>query len=259
MGPRPNSGSRWVPMPQEGLILSDYNQMVRTPTGKEIHGMKTRRLSTILTSAYLSAMLASSVSPVRSDATFAATIDPTAARQAFQSAVNGLEATNWMAASATPSVSEPAPKVILVNNPAPKTDPTMTPELMARLIVFTQSVDKIGALNAPVCKILNLCDGTQNMPLKYCVSDSTDGEHFFGLRPDGGTKDILIVVRHGALMETYLTDKSGKLRAAAIQENGATRLIPNEKAAEKFKQEMTLFAGEAGALPPSGTALAGNS
>ena len=35
--------------------------MVRTPTGKEITGMKTRRLNTVLTSAYLSAMLAMSV------------------------------------------------------------------------------------------------------------------------------------------------------------------------------------------------------
>ena len=89
--------------------------------------MNTQRLTTILASAYVSAMLASSVAPIRSDATLAATIDPTAAQQAFQNAVNGLNVNGWLAASTTPS----APKVATATASATRltVDPVMTEEL----------------------------------------------------------------------------------------------------------------------------------
>lgn len=217
--------------------------------------MKTRSLSTILTSAYLSAVLATSVAPVRSDAALASTIDPMAAQKALCGAINGLDAVGWLAASTTASVSVPPVAVVT----PPPADPVMTAELMARLIKYTRAVEKTGALSAVVCKALDLCDGSKDMPLKYAVSDSTDGKHYFGLRPEAGSKDILIVVIRETTLEAYLTDKTGKLRAAAVSRDGTVSLITNESAAAKFKAELSLFAGEAGTLPPTGTAVARNS
>ena len=72
--------------------------------------MKTRRLTTILTSAYLSAMLATSVAPIRSDATLAATINPMAAQKALQNAVSSLNISGWTAAATvTPPAAQATP------------------------------------------------------------------------------------------------------------------------------------------------------
>ena len=73
------------------------------------------------------------------------------------------------------------------------------------------------------------------------------------------SKDIIFAVKHDTALEAYLTDKTGKLRAAAVLDKDGAHLITNEKAAAKFKAELSLFAGEAADLPPSGTAVPGNS
>jgi hypothetical protein len=222
--------------------------------------MNTRRLTTILTSAYVSAMLASSVAPIRSDATLAATIDPMAAQKALQSAVSGLDALGWLAASAaSPAVVQPTPK-ITPNNPPPKTDPIMTDELMARLIKFTRVDPAIGSMPPRVCAILDLCDGSKDMALAMAKGDRTDFEHYFTMPLGADSKNIILVVVHNPhLMYLYLTDKTGKLRAAVTSDEKSVRLIMNEKAAEAFKAELSMWAGEALTLPPAGAAAAGNS
>ncbi len=221
--------------------------------------MKSRRLATILTSAYLSAMLASSVAPIRSSATFAAAVDPLAAQKALQNAMNGLNAAGWAPASASTPVAVPPVVIASSDNPPPKPDPVMTEELMARLIKYTRSIQGTGTVTARICKVLDLCDGTKDMPLKLAKSDSTDGIHYFGLPLDVDSRDILIMVKHNTVVEAYLTDKTATLRAAAVLENGTAHLITNERAAEKFKAELSLFAGEAATLPPTGNAATGNS
>lgn len=182
--------------------------------------MKTRRLATILTLACLSTLLALSVASIGT--------------AGAQSATN-----------------------VSTNNPPPKVEPVMTEELMARLIKVTRDQEETGAVSARICKALDLCDGTKDMPMKLGSSDSTgDGTHYFGVPPQKDSNDILIMVKRERSLEAYLTDKTGKLRAAAISENGVARLITNEKAAEKFKAELALFAKEAADLPPTGTAAA---
>lgn len=102
--------------------------------------MKTRRLTTILTSAYVSAMLATSVAPIRSDATLAGTIDPLAAQKALQTAVSGLDAAGWLAAvAASPAAAQPTPKI----TPPPKADPLTTEEWIARLIKKISQVGRV--------------------------------------------------------------------------------------------------------------------
>lgn len=218
--------------------------------------MKTRRVAT---SACLSTLLAVSMTPL-SYATVGTPIHPLAAQQAFKSAANGFGAAGWAAPSAAEIGSIPMPES-KKSAPAsqPKSDPVMTDELMARLIKVTRSFVKIGSVAAPTCKVLDLCDGTAPMPLKMAEAEiMTDGaEHYFCIPPNGDSTNILILRKKIDVLESFLIDKTGKLRAAAVQTNGVARLITNEKAAEQFKKELALFAAEAAGLPPTGTAVAG--
>lgn len=153
---------------------------------------------------------------------------------------------------------QPTP-TILLNNPPPKADPVMTEELMARLIKHTRAVPETRSIFAELCVIFELCDGTKMMPMKMAMvqSDVSDDDHYFTLPLEADSTDILILVDHPFVLYAYLTDKTGKLRAAAIDDKNGVRLITNEKAAEKFRAELALFAKEAADLPPTGTA-AGN-
>jgi hypothetical protein len=221
--------------------------------------MKREALKPVLMSAVISAMLAPSSAPLRRDAIFASTFDPAAAQKALQTAVNGLETADW-APSATAYAADAAPaQVVAVDNPPRKSEPVMTEELMGRLIKYTRSLAEVGGVNSELCRVMDLCDGTKPLPLKLAESETApDGQHYFGLSPNVTNGDILIIVKHNTVLEAYLTDRTGKLRAAAVHENGSAHLITNEKAAEKFKKELSLFAGEAGSLPPTGTSVASN-
>ena len=225
--------------------------------------MKTRIATTILTSAYLSAMLASSVAPMRTNATFAAAVDPSAAEKALQNAISGLDAAGWAAAAsgAAPSAA-PEPKIVLAGDPQSKSEPVMNDELWARLVKFVRSLPEPGSVDARICKVLDLCDGTKAMPMKLGESEApVEGNHFIGIPLDPNSKDILLFVIHkgGTPVDAYLTDKSRTLRAAAVSQNGVARLITNEKAAAKFKAEMDMWAGEALTLPPTNAPAPGNS
>lgn len=126
----------------------------------------------------------------------------------------------------------------------------MTQELMARLVKYSRGTPDVFAMDGPVCKILDLCDGTQRMAIMICESDV--GGHFFGVPKDENLKDIVIFVRGGPNVATfYLTDKTGVLRAAAVSDSTGIRLITNAKAADGFNAEMKQFAIEAAVLPPT--------
>lgn len=132
----------------------------------------------------------------------------------------------------------------------------MNEELMGRLIKFPLDNKETGTLASHVCKILDLCDGTVDMPFKVSIADATEqnAKHYFGFNPATGPRDIFFVVitDEAVTLEAYLTDKTGRLRAAAISEKRIARLITNESAAAKFKAELALFAKEAAEqLPPT--------
>lgn len=220
--------------------------------------IKPHPIAAIVTSAYLSAMLTSSIAPVRTTATFAATIDPTVAQRALQNAISGLNAAGWAAAVAeSPSPSQATPNPVPVKV-APRIDPVMTDELMARLIKLAQEQKEPGIIPASICAIFKLCPGTAKMPVKMLETENPEG-HFFTMPWATGSTDIVILHKHDNVIDAYLTDKTYTLRAAAISDAAGARLILNEKAAEKFKAELSLLAKEAADLPPTGTAVAGNS
>lgn len=235
-------------MPQGGPRKAAYNSIMRK---------NTRALTTILTSAYLSAMLTSSVSPIRNSSIFAAAVDPTAPQQAFKNAVSGLDAAGWAAAVAgAPVPVPPAPK----NMPAApsQTDPVMNEDFMARLIAFTLAKGASTFLDQRVSKIFGINDGAAHAPIKQVAEPLPEGKHYLLLVD--GSKDVVIAFRRAdtGRVSFYLTDKTGVLRAAAIMHNGVW-LITNEQAAEDYKNELKLFARLAKDLPPTGAAVAGNS
>jgi len=212
-------------------------------------------------SAYLSAMLTSSVANVRGNVVLAGAIDPTAARQAFQSAVAGLNAEGWAAPAAIPATVA-VPAAVMSTIPALQAaEPVISEELMARLIKRTLASDKDASIRASVCRLFGMCDGTSGLPVKSIMTTRPDGRRYIELPLKEGSKDIVVTFTNETTMEFYLTDKSGNLRAAAILGDEAIglRLITNEQAAEKFKAHMQLLAKLAEKLPPTGGAVAGNS
>lgn len=218
--------------------------------------MKTWSLSPILLSAYLSAMLTSGIAPIRPQVIFAAAVDPMAAQKAMQTAVSSISGDGWVVPSFEPAATfEPQATASIQQ---PKADPTMNAELMARLIKLAEAQEEAGSIPATVCGIFNLCDGTAALPVKMLETDAPKGL-YFAMPWAAGSKDIVILKKTGAEYECYLTDKTFKLRAAAISDATGTRLIPNGEAAAKFKAELNHFAREASDLPPTGAAVAAGS
>ena len=76
-----------------------------------------------------------------------------------------------------------------------------------------------------------------------------EGKHAFIVPIKDGSKDIVIIFARGEVLDVYLTDRSGVLRAAAIFDLAGIRLITNEQAALKYQSEMPLFAKGAEELP----------
>lgn len=209
------------------------------------------------TSAFLCALLAASLTPCAGHAAVASMNTPLAAQKAFQSALRGLDASGWPAAAEAASVSQPVPTIVPQTAP-PKADAVMTEELMARLIKYTKAVTISSSVDKDTCRIFDLCDGTASLPLQSAEADTpTDGGvHNFSI-PLKFPNDILFLRMTPGKLESFLTDKTGKLRAAAVKSNGVARLITNEKAAEQYQKELALFAREAADLPPTGAVVAG--
>lgn len=136
---------------------------------------------------------------------------------------------------------------------APGVAPVLTAELMGRLIKYTRNVPGTSTVAAELCKVFDICDGTADMEVLLAKSgDAANGIHYSGLPLDPDSKDILIIVQRGYVIESYLTGMSRKLRAATISDGPGVlpRLVTNERAAAGFNAELELFAKEAATLPP---------
>jgi len=196
--------------------------------------MKTPSLRTVLTAAYLSAMLASSVAPVFSNANLAS------------------------AATEAPMVVMPV-GVAYTKTASPAADPVMNEELMRRLIIRALASRKDGTIEPAICAIFGLCQAGQSLPAKQIGLTVPEGKHIFSVTMTEGSNDVIVAFKREGITELYLTNRSGVLRAAGIADLSGVRLITNEQAAGKYKYEMDFFANAAQSLPPSGTVVARNS
>lgn len=216
--------------------------------------MKTRSLNlrTVLTSAYLSAMLASSVAPVRSDATLAAAIDPSAARSALASAVATVNASGWSDAKVAPAkVAEPA---MTAPQAAPAADPTTT-ELIARLTKRAIKAQTDSVIDASIARIFGLGDGSANLPAKTIFKILPEGKYLFVIAMKNGapTGDSIIALNDGPTIHSFLIDKDGNLRSAALTTNTTIQPVTIDAASTaQFKSTLTVLTNLAQALPPTG-------
>lgn len=143
-----------------------------------------------------------------------------------------------------------AGKIYVERENGPDATLAMTRELMARLVKLARDQEKPGSISAKLCAIFLLCSGTSAMKVQLLETENPEG-HYFALTP--GSVDIVIIHERGSVFEAYLTDRTYRLRAAAIADATGTRLITNEEAIDKFESELALFAKEARELPPTVT------
>lgn len=146
---------------------------------------------------------------------------------------------------------------------APAAEPIISEELMARLIQRTLASEKEAVLSAGICAIFGMCDGKSNMPAKQIVNAQPDGKYAFFVPLKEGSTDIVVAFKHPKdkfdsddapspdVVDSYLTDRQGNLRAAAISElpGPRHRLITNEQAAKSFADVMQFLATLAEDLP----------
>lgn len=128
----------------------------------------------------------------------------------------------------------------------------MTEELMQRLIKFARSQKEPGSVTGKIALIFNLSDGTKDLPLQLIETERPEGT-YLGVPLNRDSGDVLIMQKRDGNVEAYLTDKTGKLRAAAIADGKpAAHLLINEKAAAKYEAALNALAREAAEdLPPS--------
>jgi hypothetical protein len=144
------------------------------------------------------------------------------------------------------------------DKPPPKTDPVMTEELMGRMITRTLAAKKGTVMDMRIAGIFGINDGKADIPVKQVSEKAPEGNHVFIVPLKEGSKDIVVLFARGEVLDVYLTDRSGILRAAAIFDLAGIRLITNEQAAQKYRAEMERFAKFAEGLPPTGTAPSKN-
>lgn len=215
--------------------------------------MKTWSLTPILTSAYLSAMLTSGLAPIRPSVIFAAAIDPSA----LQNAIAAMTGNGW----AAPAMDTPMPLApqAVASIQTPKADPVMTDELMARLLAFVATQDDPGTLNKNICVLLKICDGKADLSVRQLETGRPAGLWFM-VPAAAGSKDVIVAYKNpDGSADAYLTDKTYKLRAA-VHAGDTYDLVPNEKAAARFKAALSHLAREAAEdLPPTGAAVSAGS
>ncbi len=213
--------------------------------------MQISRIRTILTSAYVTGMLVSAMPVVRHDAQLASAVN-------LDKMIAGLQTAGFTAASSQAQVI--VPPAVTTDPGAQTEEPVITEELMARLVKRALSAQKDSLIDAAVCKPLTICDGTADIPAKQiAATENTVGKHIVAVPTKQGSKDIVVFLkRSDTLIDVYLTDRTGKLRAAAVNDTAGVRLVTNESVADKYRAQMKYLASLANQLPPPSTTVASN-
>ncbi|UPT74259.1 MAG: hypothetical protein M0D55_00350 [Elusimicrobiota bacterium] len=125
----------------------------------------------------------------------------------------------------------------------------MSEEMLARLLKLADEQQKPGSIPANVCLLFKMCDGSAKMLVRMVQTDNPKGDYI--TKPWEGTSEDIVVVRKNAdgTLHYFLTDKTRKLRAAILAENGTSRLVLNETLAPSFEATMAHLAKEAADLP----------
>lgn len=216
--------------------------------------MKMRSLPTVLMSAYLSAMLASSLAPMAGNITLAGTVNPGAAQAAFREALIGSQAAGWTQAVDTPAA--PKAEFMMVAHSAPQADPIMSETALANLLKLIAEADKPGSIPAGVCAHFKLCDGTAKLPMRMVQTTNPKGDYM--AKPWDGAGESIVIARRmpDGSVQFFLTDKSQKLIAAASSINNVATIIDVAAAKPTYEATLAHLAVEGGDAPKTGTSVA---
>ena len=218
--------------------------------------MKMRSLSSVLMSAYLSAMLASSLAPIAGNVTLAGTVNPAAAQAAFREALIGAKSAGW-SPDLMDAPAPPAAEARMVAHIVPQADPIISDELLARLLKQMAGQQSPASIPAGVCKYFKLCDGTAKLPMRMVQTTNPGGDYM--AQPWDAPADTLVVARRmpDNSVQFYLTDKkSRKLLSAASSVNGVPTVLDVAVVNPDFEAALAHLAKEAAVLPPAGTSVA---
>ncbi len=215
--------------------------------------MKTRRLSTIMMSAYLSAMLASSLAPMAGNIALAGTVNPSAAEAAFRQALIGAGTMGWTSTSDIPV----PPMVTAQISPAnvKPADPILSETALARLLKLISEQPKPSTIPAGVCAHFKLCDGTAKFPVRLIQTDNHKG-NFMGQPWEGNPTTIIFARRMpDTTVHFFLTDKSLKPQAAVSSINGVVTVLDLAASKPTYETILSVFAQ---AVPAEGQTVASN-
>ena len=198
--------------------------------------MKISLIRTVAISAYLSAMLASNVAPVRNNATLAAPFDPEIMRVMAENLNGGAPISHQTA------ISAPAPITVATNQGSKHTI-----DAISRLRAFTLSGSDNARIIAKAARLLGLAD--REIPTKQIASTLTDGKLYFTVSIQPNSDDIFLTVkRNGAPLTLYLTNSNLELRATLVNEPGNPI---SEKTDADFQALLQYWTEQAKTLPAS--------
>ena len=196
-------------------------------------------LRTFMGSAYISAMLASSVAPIRNNTTLAAAINP----HLLQSVATGM------------GISMPAPAATTIPVPlavAIFSDTQLSDDAFSRLREYILATPREASIGPVAAKLLGLEANGQSVPIKQMSYTLADGKRYFNVATKPNSDDIILAIkRNEAMTILYLTNSKLVLRATLVLEPNNSYLITNEQAAAGFKALLEFWAEKAKTLPPS--------
>lgn len=129
--------------------------------------------------------------------------------------------------------------------------PIISEELMNRLITRTLAAKLDASISPRVCGIFGLCQPGQSMPAKQLSAKAPEGQYLFAIPLPYNSKDVLVGFLSRTELDVYLTDRTGALRAACVDDASGTHLITNGQAAKKYEAGLSLLAELAVDLPPT--------
>lgn len=132
-------------------------------------------------------------------------------------------------------------------------NPAISDEQLARLVIRAKKENPT-TIDAKLGKLFGLTDGSAPLPVKQIGARVNGVEHYFMIALKNGveTDDYIFATRTPNVdIVTFYTDKSAALRSAARTTPVDVSALPNDQAADRYKDELTVMATLAEKLPPT--------
>ena len=212
------------------------------------------RVNTILASIYVSAMIGSSLGQTASAFKLASPLDPSAPQRALTAALAMAGASGYSGAAPVVAVVDAKPAPLSFKSGE---EPVLTPAAYERILKNALTKNPI-ALPPLVGTTLGIAAPGESLPAKQLTFEEASLRHIFTLSLKPRSSDVIFAQRSATGVVTlYLTDPTLKLRAAAVSENGAMRLVPTKQNEAGFTSELKAWASAATDLPVVTTASNG--